>query len=87
MYGKTAKVIFYIKKEMSAIKQVVSHFVLRLLPPCLPYAYGPNSYGSLPLAILSADAPLYCFDLMLCKNFDFVSEKISKRERMQTKTL
>ena len=87
MYGKTAKVIIYIKKERSAIKQVVSHFVIRLLPPCLPYAYGPYRHGSLPFALSSVDAPLYSFDLRLCKTFDFVSEKVKKRERMQTKTL
>ena len=48
----------------------------------LPYAY-----GSLPLALLSTDALLYCFDLMLCKNVDFIFEKVSKREQMQSKTL
>ena len=31
-------------------------------------------------------APLYWFDLMLCKNIDFIFEKVSKREQMQTKT-
>ena len=41
----------------------------------------------LPLALPSADAPLYCFDLLLCKNFDFIFEKVSKREQMQTKTM
>ena len=29
----------------------------------------------------------YCFDLMLCKNVDFIFEKLSEREQMQTKTL
>ena len=39
------------------------------------------------LRLLSTDAPLYCFDLMLCKNVDFIFEKVSKREQMQSKTL
>ena len=85
--GKTAKVIIYLKKERSAIKENVSHFLLRLLPPCLPYAYALYRHGSLPLALPSADVPLYCFDLMLVKSLILFVKKIRKREQMQTKTL
>ena len=42
---------------------------------------------SLPPELPSAGSPLYCFYLMLCENIDFIFEKVSKREQMQTKTL
>ena len=44
---------------------------LRFLPPTAPFRW----------------RSLYCFDLMFCKNIDFIFEKDSKREQMQTKTL
>ena len=52
-----------------------------------PAASLPYAYASLPLALPSADAPLYCFDLMLCKNVDVSFKKVSKREQMQTITM
>ena len=46
-----------------------------------------TSAASRTLALPSADAPYYCFDLMLCKNVDFIFEKNCQREQMQAKTL
>ena len=39
------------------------------------------------LSITFRYASGYCFDLMLCKNIDFIFEKVSKREQIQTKLL
>ena len=46
-----------------------------------------TSAASRTLALPSADAPLYCFYLRLCKNVYFIFEQVSKREQMQRKTL
>ena len=48
----------------------------------LPYVHTPYR-----LRLPSADAPLYCFDLMLFKNVDFIFEKNCETEKKQTKTL
>ena len=70
------------------MKEVVSHFLLHLLPPYLPPVRSrslsprlpsvrtPYRLGSLPFTLLTASAPLYCFDLMLCKKTEFKLKKL-----------
>ena len=45
IYGKTAKVLMCLKEERPGIKEVVNHFLLRLLPPCRTFTL-PTVCGS-----------------------------------------
>ena len=63
--------------ERPAIKGKANHKNRKLQELSITFCY---------VCYRTLTVPIYCFDLMLCKNIDFIFEKVSQGEQMQTKT-